>query len=126
MTIEFSRRLALLFGCLLPVVETIRRFHQLKDLSVWPFWLDDWLIGGLLLLGAWRTGKDPVRGQPFLAAGWGFTCAMAYTSFFFQLSNLSQPDPSGVSPAIVVGIKGAGLALAIAALVATLKWKQTP
>jgi len=123
MAIEFSRRLALLFGILLPVAETIRRFHQLGDLSAWPAWLDDWFIGGLLLLGAWRTRVDPVRGQPFLAAGWGFTCAMAYNSFFFQLANLSQPDPSGISSAIVVAIKGAGLLLSIVALVATLRWK---
>jgi hypothetical protein len=124
MNIEFSRRLALLFGLILPVVETVRRSRQLSDLRVWPFWLDDWIIGAFLLYGAWQTKKDVRRGQPYLTAAWGFACAMVYTSFFFQLANLGQPDPSGFSPAVVVTIKGIGFALFIAALVAAFRAKQ--
>jgi hypothetical protein len=36
MTLTFSRRLALAFGVLLPIVETIRRWHQLGDIRMWP------------------------------------------------------------------------------------------
>jgi len=121
MNIEFSRRLAVLFGVLLPVVETLRRYHQLSDWRVLPAWLDDWFIGAFLLYAAWRTKQDTRSGRPFLTAAWGFACAMAYVSFFFQLTNLDQPDPSGVAPAFVVTIKGVGLALFIAALVAALR-----
>ena len=63
------------------------------------------------------------RGQPFLAAGWGFTCGMVYSSFFYQLTHLGEPDPSGVSSVVVVFIKGIGFALSIAALVGALRWK---
>ena len=41
MTFTFSRRLALVFGVLLPIVETIRRWPQLGDVHMWPAWLDD-------------------------------------------------------------------------------------
>ena len=58
MTLTFSRRLALTFGVLLPIVETIRRWHQLGDLRIWPAWLDDILLGACLLYGAWRTAQD--------------------------------------------------------------------
>ena len=121
MTIEFSRRLAIVLGILTPLAETIRRWHQLNQLKVLPFWLDDYLIGALLLYGAWRTGKDFRNGRRFLAAAWGFTCGMVYPSFFTQLTLLNEPDPSGFPSSLVAVIKGVGFALAITALVVTLK-----
>ncbi len=121
MTITFSRRLAIILGILTPLAETIRRWHQLGELSILPFWLDDYILGALLLYGAWRTGKDIRSGRRFLAAAWGFTCGMAYSSFFSQLANLNQPDPAPISSTWVAVIKGIGLALAILALVGSLK-----
>jgi len=112
-----------LYGVALPILETVRRWHQLGDLSIWPFWLDDWLIGALLLYGVWRTRNGAASGQAYLSAAWGFTCAMGYMSFFSQLSAINQPDPSGVPPVIVVTVKGVGVALAILALVGVLRWK---
>jgi hypothetical protein len=121
MTIAFSRRLAIILGILTPLAETVRRWRQLGQLSVWPFWLDDYIIGALLLYGAWRTGKDIRNGRRFLAAAWGFTCGMAYSSFFNQLGRLNEPDPAPISSAWVAVIKGVGFALAILALVGSLK-----
>ncbi len=121
MTVSFSRRLAFIFGILVPLGETARRYHQLNQLSIWPSWLDDIFIGALLLYGAWRTGKDMRSGRRFLAAAWGFTCGMAYMSFFGQLESLNEPDPAGVPSAWVAVIKGIGLVLSILALVGVLK-----
>jgi hypothetical protein len=36
MTLTFSRRLAIVFGVLLPIVENIRRWPQLGDVRRWP------------------------------------------------------------------------------------------
>lgn len=121
MTITFSRRLAIIFGILTPLAETVRRWRQLGQLSVWPFWLDDYFIGALLLYGAWRVSKDIRSGRRFLAAAWGFTCGMAYSSFFSQLERLNEPDPAPIPSAWVAVIKGVGLALAILALVGSLR-----
>jgi hypothetical protein len=121
MTLTYSRRLALVIGILVPIVETIRRWHQLGDIRIWPSWLDDFVIGACLLYGFWRTAKDVETGRPWLAAAWGVTCGMAYTSFFGQLVRLNQPDPSGVPAAWVVGIKGVGFLLAILALAGSLR-----
>ena len=121
MTITFSRRYAIIFGIVVPLAETIRRWHQLGQLSVWPFWLDDFILGALLLYGAWRTGKDIRNGRRFLAAAWGFTCGMGYSSFFAQLVTLNEPDPAPISSVWVAVIKGVGLASAILALVGSLK-----
>jgi hypothetical protein len=124
MTIAFSRRLAIVLGILTPLAETVRRWRQLGQLSVWPFWLDDYIIGALLLYGAWRTGKDIRSGRRFLAAAWGFTCGMAYSSFFAQLGRLNEPDPAPIPSTWVAVIKGVGFALAILALMGSLKRRK--
>lgn len=121
MTLTFSRRLALAFGVLLPIVETIRRWQQLGDISVWPAWLDDFVLGALLLYGFWRTTRHAQTGRPWLIAAWGVTCGMAYSSFFGQLVRLDQPDPSPLPAVWVVGIKGVGFLLAILALAGSLR-----
>src|SRR6185295_5431281 len=118
---NFSRRLAIVFGIVTPLAETLRRWHQLSDLSIWPCWLDDFVLGVLLLYGAWRVGKDVRKGRPFLAAGWGFTCGMAYGSFFTQLNHLHEPDPAPIPSVWVAVIKGVGLVLATVALIVTLR-----
>src|SRR5215216_617671 len=121
MTISFSRRLAIIFGVLAPLAETIRRWNQLDQFSVWPFWLDDYIMGGFLIYGAWRTKKDAGKGIHYLTAAWGFTCGMGYSSFFNQLTILDQPDPAPISSGWVAVIKGVGFALATLALIASLK-----
>jgi hypothetical protein len=121
MTITFSRRLAIILGILTPLAETVRRWRQLGQLGLLPAWLDDYIIGALLLYGAWRTGKDIRSGRPFLVAAWGVTCGMAYSSFFSQLARLNEPDPAPIPSIWVAVIKGVGFALAILALVGSLR-----
>ena len=121
MTIVFSRNLAFVLGVITPLAETIRRW------STWradpPALFDDYILGGLLLYGAWRVGRDARTGQRFLAAGFAFMCGMAYYSFFGQLHNLRTgvPDPAPISSTSVAVIKGVGLALAVLGLVLSLR-----
>ena len=117
----FARRLALLAGVVLPVGETVRRWHQLGDPRMLFAWLDDWLIGAFLLYGAWRVGQDTVTGQASLAAAWGFTLAIAIGSFLTGV--FGGPDPTGAAWGVVVAIKAVMLALAIGALVSVLRWR---
>jgi hypothetical protein len=120
-TFGFSRRLAIVFGVLLPVLETIRRWRQLDEFRNWPSWIDDLLLGALLLYGAWRVSGNREKGARFLVAAWGATCGMAYSSFFNQLMSLDRPDPAPIPSVWVAAIKGVGFALAIAALVGSLR-----
>jgi hypothetical protein len=124
MTIAVNRWLAIVGGILVPVSEILRRYHQMLDPSTLPFWMDDFLLGGLLLYGAWRTRHDVARGMPFLTAGWAFACGIGYGSFFAQLADLqNQPvDVSGASAALVVTIKGIALAFGVIGLITSLLW----
>jgi hypothetical protein len=118
--VRFARGLAVVAGVVLPIGETIRRWHQLSDPRLLWAWLDDYAIGAFLLYGAWRAGRDPVTGQVSLAAAWGFTLAEALGSFFFGV--FGDPDPTGAPRGVVVAIKGTMLLFAVAALVSVLRW----
>lgn len=125
MTLQSGRKLAIVFGILLPAVEVVRRWHQLGDIGELPFWIDDFLIGGFLLAGAWKTRRDIEAGRPWLAAAVGFAAGMIYASFFSQLATIGAPDPSGLSGVTVVTIKGALFVLAVYALVVVLRPAST-
>jgi len=121
MSISVSRYLAILFGLLTPLAETVRRWSTWRENPAFLF--DDYILGALLLYGAWRVGKDARSGQRFLAAGWAFMCGMAYLSFFGQLSDLRRgvSDPAPISSSWVAVIKGAGLCLGVIALILSLR-----
>jgi hypothetical protein len=121
MTIQFSRRLAIVLGILTPVAETVRRWSTWKQNPASLF--DDYILGAFLLYGAWRVGRNVHSGQRFLAAAWGFTCGTAYLSFFGQLDRLraGEVDPAPIASKWVLLIKGVGFALAILALVVSLR-----
>ncbi len=120
MSLTVARLLAIAGGMALPLVETARRWRQLGDPSMWPFWLDDWVIGLFLLYGAWRTRAGAAGGRAVLAAAWGFACGLGYASFFSDLAEASA-DPSGFSDNVVEAAKGVMLLIGIAALVASLR-----
>jgi hypothetical protein len=121
MTIKFARYLAYAGGVLAPLAETIRRWSTWHDNPSQLF--DDYVIGALLLYGAWRTGRDAREGQRYLVAAWGFACGMGYASFFGQLYANAHgvADPAPISGAAVAVIKGCAWALSILALVASLR-----
>jgi len=53
---QFSKWLAIVGGVLAPALETIRRWSTWKQSPANLF--DDYIMGALLLYGAWRVGKD--------------------------------------------------------------------
>ena len=121
MTIGFSRVLAILLGIVTPLLETIRRWSTWQENPLSYF--DDFILGGCLLYGAWRVGRDPFGGQRYLAAAWGVALGMVLLSFFGQIDSLRRgvADPAPVSSEIVLLIKGIGLVLVIVGLVGSLR-----
>jgi len=113
--------LAIALGILAPALETVRRWGTWREYP--PALFDDYLLGALLLGGAWAVNRQRPRGRAILAAAWGFACGLGYASFFEQYRRLrlGEADPSGLPPEWVVAIKGAALAAAIVALILTLR-----
>jgi hypothetical protein len=121
MTIQFSRKLAILGGILAPLAETIRRWSTWRESPANLF--DDYIMGALLLYGAWRTAKNLRDGQRVLAAAWGLACGFGYYSFFGQLKSMraGEHDPAPISSGWVLGIKGVAVTLAVVALIGALR-----
>ena len=121
LAISISQYLAIVIGILTPVAETIRRWSTGRNDPAALF--DDYILGALLLCGAWRVGKGVRAGQRFLVAGWAFMCGMAYNSFFGQLHNIEigAPDPAPISSKAVAAIKGIGLMLGVVGLLLSLR-----
>jgi len=121
MTIQFSRKLAILGGILAPLAETIRRWSTWRESPANLF--DDYILGAFLLYGAWRTAKNMREGQRVLAAAWGLACGFGYYSFFGQLKSmrLGEHDPAPISSGWVLAIKGVAVTLAVAALIGALR-----
>ena len=119
--IWFSRNLAIFLGIITPLLETIRRWHTWRENP--PAFFDDYILGALLLYGAWRVGKDASGGQRFLAAAWGFSFGMVYSSFIWQLEQmrLGTIDPAPISSGWVAIIKGIGFVLVIIGFITSLR-----
>lgn len=121
--LAINRRLAWIFGVVVPVGELLRRRDEIGDIRALPLWIDDVALGMSLLLGAWAAGRNPVRGRAVLAAALGFACGMGAFSLSVELSDLTQAESIGLQGARVAIIKGALVALAVTGLVTTLRAK---
>jgi hypothetical protein len=122
MNIRLSRWLAYAGGVAAPLGETVRRWSTWHDNPSQLF--DDYIIGALLIYGAWRAGRGAgAHSRRFLVAAWGFACGMAYASFFGQLyaNRMGVRDPAPISGEWVAVIKGVAFALAILSLVGSLR-----
>lgn len=121
MTIRSSRKLAIVIGVVTPVLETVRRWSTWIEYP--PAMLDDYLLGGFLLYGAWRVGKNARDGQRFLTAAWGIALGMVFLSFFGHLHDLraGKIDPAPVPSEWVLAVKGLGFLLVILGLVGSLR-----
>jgi hypothetical protein len=119
--LRFSRGLAYVFGIGAPLAETIRRWGTWREYP--PAFFDDFILGAFLLAGAWATRGHPTpRGRALLAAAWGFTCAMGYssTAFHWLMMRRGEPDPAPIPSEAVFAIKVIGSLLAVVALALTL------
>ena len=117
---RFSRILGTVLAIVVPIAETVRRWHTWRDEPVTLF--DDYVLAAILLFGVWFAGRDPHRGPRSLAGAWGIVCGVGYGSFLGQLYRLrtGEPDPAPIPSEWVAAIKGGLLALAILALLSTV------
>ena len=117
LSLRANRRLALGIGIVLPLAETARRSD---DLASWWLWVDDWLIGGALILGAWAAGARRAGGLRALAAAWGVAAGMGYYSLVGHLLRIGERDVSGLPGWVLAAAIGLGWLVVLYALASTL------
>ena len=110
-----SAWLAVAFGASLAVLEIVRNWG---DWQWWPFWVVDYAAAALLLGGGITALRK--RGTGWLAAGWGFTCALFWGSFFGHYESVREgilTEPNEKQLTLIIGIM---FAITIGGLATTL------
>jgi hypothetical protein len=118
--IKISMYIAFVGGILTPVLESVRRWHQISDIRYFMTWFDDYIIGSFLVFAAWRTHKSIAKGRKYLIASWGIATGMSFYSFFSQLQAINHPDPAPVSTSTVAIVKGIMFLVCIISLLFSL------
>ena len=100
-------------GVVLPLLEALRRK---TDFSNFHSYIDDFIIGGLLLYAARAVSTGTRSGPVLLSVAWATLCGGLYGSFFWQLTSTAAVDVGGTSNTSVVIVKGVLYAIALVAL----------
>jgi hypothetical protein len=111
-------RAAWALGMALPLLEMARRrtnFHPVAS------YIDNFIGGALLLWAARAMERKLFYGRSLLCASWGVVCGGLYYSFFGQIENSAAIDVSGLANLYVVAIKGGLFAIALVALILSVR-----
>ena len=115
---RFEVLAAFVLGVALPVLEICRRRMDFSDI---PGYIDDFIIGALLLLAARSVVRRRPYGRALLIAAWGILCGGLWSSFFGQVYNPSAHDISGLNNLTVVLAKLVVYCVALVCLVLSIR-----
>jgi peptidoglycan/LPS O-acetylase OafA/YrhL len=114
---RFEIAAAYCLGIALPLFEVCRRRTNFSDI---PGYIDDFIIGGLLVFAARSAQRGWLHGRALLVGAWGILCGGLWGSLFGQINNPGPHDISGLPNVVVVmlklvvyGVAVTGLALCI-------------
>jgi hypothetical protein len=110
--------MALIMGIILPLAETVRRIEQIASLSHVLHWLDDYILGALLIAGALSVRcRQPVN-PGWLIATWGVAAGALFLSLTSHIQYYIQgtPDPGIFTSWLVLLGKAAILAYMVIGL----------
>lgn len=113
---------ALILGASLVIGETIRSWGQGRPLA---FVLDDFLIGGGLILGAAFFRADSLRRRAAFAAAWAASAGGLYGSFFGKLLDTTGAGfHSNIPDDLLTGLIGAAYATSLFGMIATIALRE--
>ena len=111
---RFEVTAAYSLGIALPLLEAARRKANFENFFNY---VDDFIIGALLLYAAHAVTRKKRSGPVLLAVAWAVLCGGFYGSFFWQLFSPETHDVGGLPNLTVVIIKGVLYAIALTGLV---------
>ena len=106
--LQYSAKMAIPLGGLLPMAEIIRRANQLSDLRNFFTWFDDFLLGFVLVFAAIMALQFKENSKSYLIAGWGMAVGGHFLSCLRQFDYYYKPegDPGIFSTTFVLIMKG--------------------
>lgn len=87
-------------------------------------WLDDQIMGAMLLAGAWAMARDTLARRAFFAAGWGVNAGMLYGSFFGKLFEPQRTNAGNFDLGVLTWLVGLAFAVSIAGMILTITLPQ--
>jgi len=106
--------LAILVGLGLIIGETIRRYGAW---GFWARWMDDYIMGGLLIVPAVLILKKVGFGKRLLIAGWGAAFGMTFLSFFGKISPTARKFETNIDADLLVFLIGLAFATSLIGLI---------
>src|SRR5438105_4340165 len=115
---RFEIAAAYCLGIALPVFEVCRRRTNFSDI---PGYIDDFIIGGILLFAARSAERGDPSGRSLLVAAWGILCGGLWGSLLSQIYNTAPQDISGLPNIVVIALKLLVYGIAISGLVLSIR-----
>ncbi len=101
---KFEIIAAFAIGVLLPVLETARRGNSHWAINFTTMF-EDYLAGGLLLVGAWAAYRSKSWGALFLVVAWAYFSGLMTSSFVGQLEETLRQTASEPGNLLVLIVK---------------------
>ena len=120
---RFEHAAAWAMGVGLPALEVLRRRTHVETISGY---VDDFIAGGLLLYAARAVSRGRPGAPVLLVAAWAVLAGGLYGSFFHQLESDAARDVSGLPTSAVLWVKGGLYAIALIALVLSVRTASAP
>jgi hypothetical protein len=83
-------------------------------------WLDDQLMGALLIAGAWQSRVPTPTRMAFFAGAWGVNAGMLYGSFFGKLFEPARSNPGNFDLGLLTFLIGLAFFTSIVGMIWTL------
>jgi hypothetical protein len=83
-------------------------------------WLDDQIMGALLLIGAWLVRLTTAARMAFFAGAWGANAGMLYGSFFGKVFEPARSNPGNFDLGLLTALIGVAFATSIVGLAWTI------
>jgi hypothetical protein len=121
--LKVSVTMAFMLGIALPLAETIRRIRQILAVKNIFHWLDDYFLGAVLLLAAFRVKTAKPKSTEFLIASWGVAAGAVALSLLGHLDHYYRrlPDPGIFNSDLVIIAKAVILIFILVGLYYSIK-----
>ncbi|MEM7779515.1 MAG: hypothetical protein AAF697_03875 [Pseudomonadota bacterium] len=104
----------------LMIGETIRSWGVGRPIM---FVLDDFFMGGLLLLGAVLMARPTLTRWAIFVAGWGACAGMLYGSFFGKVFDPASSNAGNFDLELLTGLIGLAFVVSLLGLAGSIMWK---
>ena len=119
---KLLRIAAILLGLSLIIGEAYRSWGVGRPIA---FWMDDMIMGGLLIVAAWRVGTPTIVNCMLFSGAWGTNAGMLYGSFFGKLFDPASANAGNFDLGLLTGLIGIAFVTAVAGLVASIALART-